>query len=98
MITKKCVYISWTRVANNSVYSCFWHQRDFSFFSFLLQQKNCTVAIVDDLDFEPDEEFYLRLADPMTEDGLTAQLGDIDVVTVTITNHDDGQSSAVFLF
>lgn len=53
---------------------------------------------MDDLDFEPDEEFYLRLADPMTEDGLTAQLGDIDVVTVTITNHDDGQSSAVFLF
>ena len=60
----------------------------------LLQQKNCTVAIVDDLDFERDEEFHLRLADPVTEDGLTAQLGDIEAVTVTITNHDDGQ----FLF
>lgn len=63
-----------------------------SMFAILLQQKNCTVAVVDDLDFEPDEEFHLRLADPVTEGGLPARLGDIEVVTVTITNHDDGQS------
>ena len=56
-----------------------------------LQQKNCTVAIVDDVDFESEEEFQIHLADPLTEDGLPAQLGELDTVSVTITNHDDGR-------
>ncbi|XP_076458587.1 LOW QUALITY PROTEIN: extracellular matrix organizing protein FRAS1-like [Babylonia areolata] len=53
------------------------------------RQKNCTVTIVDDADFEPEEDLELHLADPLAEDNLTAQLGTIHVATVIITNHDD---------
>jgi hypothetical protein len=57
----------------------------------LLQQKNCTVELVDDEDYEGEEEFELRLANATTESGLTALLGDIATTTITITNHHDGQ-------
>lgn len=53
------------------------------------RQKNCTVGIVNDADFEDDEEFLLLLADPLSEEGFRASLGELHTATVTITNHDD---------
>ncbi|XP_041363241.1 extracellular matrix organizing protein FRAS1-like isoform X2 [Gigantopelta aegis] len=51
--------------------------------------KNCTVRIVDDVQFEPEETFLVRLTQPKGTDECEAELGHMDKTTVTITNHDD---------
>ena len=52
--------------------------------------KNCTVGIVDDTEFEPKELFYLRLADPKGTELSKAELGQITMTTIFVTNEDDG--------
>ena len=60
--------------------------------------KNCTVGIVDDSVYEPDEVFYLRLADPQGSDGITARVGSLDKTAITITNKEDGEPISLLLF
>lgn len=56
-----------------------------------LQVKNCTVHVKDDSVFEPDEEFQVHLGTPLSDHWSGAMIGVSDVVTVTITNEEDGE-------
>lgn len=53
--------------------------------------KNCTVHVNDDSVFEPEEEFQVHLGTPTGDHWSGAMIGERDVVTVTITNNEDGQ-------
>lgn len=48
------------------------------------------MTIEDDPDFEPKELFYLRLTEPRGTDRSNANLGDITMTTIYITNAEDG--------
>lgn len=56
-----------------------------------LQVKNCTVHINDDSVFEPEEEFQVHLGTPQGDHWSGAMIGVNDIVTVTITNDEDGK-------
>lgn len=58
---------------------------------FHLQVKNCTVHINDDSVFEPEEEFQVHLGTPQGDHWSGAMIGVSDIVTVTITNDEDGK-------
>lgn len=58
--------------------------------SFLLQIKNCTVHVNDDSVFEPEEEFQVHLGTPLGDHWSGAMVGASDIVTITITNDEDG--------
>ncbi|GFO33130.1 extracellular matrix protein fras1-like [Plakobranchus ocellatus] len=51
--------------------------------------KPCVVNIVDDEEFEADEEFLLRLISPVGPGQVGARLGEIDAASVTVTNDED---------
>uniref|UniRef100_A0AAX7VKR4 Fraser extracellular matrix complex subunit 1 n=1 Tax=Astatotilapia calliptera TaxID=8154 RepID=A0AAX7VKR4_ASTCA len=51
--------------------------------------KNCTVHIIDDSVFEPEEEFQVHLGTPLSDHWSGAMVGANDIVTVTITNEED---------
>ncbi|KAK7933745.1 hypothetical protein WMY93_004641 [Mugilogobius chulae] len=51
--------------------------------------KNCTLHIVDDSVFEPDEELQVHLGSPLGEHWSGAMVGSSDVATVTISNDED---------
>ncbi|XP_048248290.1 extracellular matrix organizing protein FRAS1-like isoform X2 [Haliotis rufescens] len=51
--------------------------------------KNCTVGIVNDDEFEPEEDFLLRLSGAWGSGESEAELGDMKETIITITNHDD---------
>uniref|UniRef100_A0A3Q3BPI3 Fraser extracellular matrix complex subunit 1 n=1 Tax=Haplochromis burtoni TaxID=8153 RepID=A0A3Q3BPI3_HAPBU len=51
--------------------------------------KNCTVHIIDDSVFEPEEEFQVHLGTPLSDHWSGAMVGANDIVTVTITNDED---------
>lgn len=53
--------------------------------------KNCTVHINDDSVFEPEEEFQVHLGTPLGDHWSGAMVGVSDIVTVTITNDEDGK-------
>lgn len=53
--------------------------------------KNCTVHINDDSVFEPEEEFQVHLGSPQGDHWGGAMIGVNDIVTVTITNDEDGK-------
>jgi hypothetical protein len=52
--------------------------------------KNCTVHIVDDTDYEPKELFYLKLAEPKGTELCKAELEQVTMTTIFITNENDG--------
>uniref|UniRef100_S4RN57 Fraser extracellular matrix complex subunit 1 n=1 Tax=Petromyzon marinus TaxID=7757 RepID=S4RN57_PETMA len=51
--------------------------------------KNCTVRIVDDTEFEGDEEFRLHLGSALGSQSSGAKIGKNDVAIITITNEED---------
>nr|XP_057925745.1 extracellular matrix protein FRAS1 isoform X1 [Doryrhamphus excisus] len=51
--------------------------------------KNCTVHVMDDSVFEPEEEFQVHLGTPRGDHWSGAMIGERDMVTVTITNDED---------
>ncbi|XP_072289092.1 extracellular matrix organizing protein FRAS1, partial [Eucyclogobius newberryi] len=51
--------------------------------------KNCTLHIVDDSVFEPDEELQVHLGAPLGEHWSGAMVGARDMATVTISNDED---------
>ncbi|XP_061880359.1 extracellular matrix organizing protein FRAS1-like [Entelurus aequoreus] len=51
--------------------------------------KNCTVHVMDDSVFEPEEEFQVHLGTPLGDHWSGAMIGERDVVTITITNDED---------
>lgn len=53
--------------------------------------KNCTVLIQDDSVFEPEEEFQVHLGSPQGDHWIGAMIGVDDIVTVKITNDEDGE-------
>lgn len=53
--------------------------------------KNCTVHIIDDSVFEPEEEFQVHLGTPLGDHWSGAMVGASDIVTITITNDEDGK-------
>lgn len=53
--------------------------------------KNCTVHINDDSVFEPEEEFQVHLGTPLGDHWSGAMVGANDIVTITITNDEDGK-------
>lgn len=55
------------------------------------QVKNCTVLIQDDSVFEPEEEFQVHLGSPQGDHWIGAMIGVDDIVTVKITNDEDGE-------
>lgn len=55
------------------------------------QVKNCTVHINDDSVFEPEEEFQVHLGTPLGDHWSGAMVGVSDIVTITITNDEDGK-------
>lgn len=58
-----------------------------------LQVKNCTVHINDDSVFEPEEEFQVHLGTPLGDHWSGAMIGASDIVTITITNDEDGKTA-----
>lgn len=56
--------------------------------------KNCTVHINDDSVFEPEEEFQVHLGTPLGDHWSGAMVGASDIVTITITNDEDGKQEA----
>lgn len=56
------------------------------------QVKNCSVHINDDSVFEPEEEFQVHLGTPLGDHWSGAMVGANDIVTITITNDEDGES------
>ena len=58
------------------------------------QVKNCTVHINDDSVFEPEEEFQVHLGTPLGDHWSGAMVGVSDIVTITITNDEDGKQAA----
>lgn len=58
---------------------------------FLFQVKNCTVRIVDDGEFEPEETLTLNLADPQGTELSQAKVGTRNKTTIVITNYHDGK-------
>lgn len=59
----------------------------------VFQVKNCTVHITDDSVFEPEEEFQVHLGTPLSDHWSGAMVGANDIVTVTITNDEDGKQA-----
>lgn len=55
------------------------------------QVKNCTILIQDDSVFEPEEKFQIHLGSPQGDHWIGAMIGVNDIVTVTITNDEDGE-------
>lgn len=53
--------------------------------------KNCTIWIHDDSVFEPQETFRVHLGDPEGDRSTGALVGMNRLVTVTITNDEDGK-------
>lgn len=62
----------------------------------MVQVKNCTVHINDDSVFEPEEEFQVHLGTPQGDHWSGAMVGVSDIVTVTITNDEDGKQRTGF--
>ncbi len=60
---------------------------------FASQVKNCTVHINDDSVFEPEEEFQVHLGTPLGDHWSGAMVGASDIVTITITNDEDGKQA-----
>lgn len=60
---------------------------------FVSQVKNCTVHINDDSIFEPEEEFQVHLGTPQGDHWSGAMVGANDIVTITITNDEDGKQA-----
>lgn len=60
--------------------------------------KNCTVHVNDDSVFEPEEEFQVHLGTPEGDHWSGAMIGVNDIVTVTITNEEDGKISSLISF
>ena len=58
--------------------------------SFLSQFPQIGVTIVDDNQWEPDEEFFLKLSLVLGEDAADLKLGRTSIMEITILN-DDGQ-------
>lgn len=63
---------------------------------FFSQVKNCTVIINDDSVFEPEEEFQVHLGTPQGDHWSGAMVGASDIVTITITNDEDGKYCICF--
>lgn len=55
------------------------------------------VEIVDDNQWEPDEEFFLKLSLVASEDNSNVQLGHMSIMEITILN-DDGELQLIFFF
>lgn len=53
--------------------------------------KNCSVHIIDDSAFEPEEQFQVYLGSPLGNHWSGARIGKIDVATITVTNDEDGE-------
>ncbi|CAJ0943990.1 unnamed protein product, partial [Ranitomeya imitator] len=51
--------------------------------------KNCTVFIIDDSVFEPEEQFKIYLNNPLGNHWSGARTGKIDMATITISNDED---------
>ena len=49
------------------------------------------MGIVDDEQYEEDEVFLLKLAQPQGTDKCEARIGRVNTTTVTITNPEDGE-------
>lgn len=62
---------------------------------FFLQVKNCTIFINDDSVFEPEEEFQVHLGTPLGDHWSGAMVGASDIVTITITNDEDGKQALI---
>ena len=61
--------------------------RDFPvFFTTGLTKANTSIAIVDDIIFEPDEDFFLTLEIPQPAQDIGAMRGDPHMATVIIIN------------
>ena len=56
--------------------------------------KSIYIEIVDDYEWEPDEEFHVKLREPC-EDHIA--LGNVSICTITILN-DDGMSVLVYFY
>lgn len=52
---------------------------------------NCTITLVDDKDLESEEDFLLRLADPIGFEQCGVRIGELDRTTITIKDHQDGE-------
>lgn len=57
------------------------------------QVKNCTIHVNDDSVFEPEEEFQVHLGTPLGDHWSGAMVGASDIVTITITNDEDGKQT-----
>lgn len=57
---------------------------------FLMVSLQVLIEIVDDNQWEPDEEFFLKLSLVQSEDNLSVQLGRVSIMEITIMN-DDGE-------
>ncbi|XP_074849859.1 extracellular matrix organizing protein FRAS1 isoform X2 [Carettochelys insculpta] len=51
--------------------------------------KNCTVYIIDDSAFEPEEQFQIYLGSPLGNHWSGARIGKNDVATITVSNDED---------
>lgn len=60
---------------------------------YFFQVKNCTVHINDDSVYEPEEEFQVHLGTPLGDHWSGAMVGASDIVTITITNDEDGKQT-----
>lgn len=58
-----------------------------------IQVKNCTIHVNDDSVFEPEEEFQVHLGTPLGDHWSGAMVGASDIVTITITNDEDGKQA-----
>ena len=54
------------------------------------------VVIEDDVEFEPEESFLLKLISPVGPAGVGAKLGEPATATVTISNNEDGKCQKSF--
>ncbi|XP_033631977.1 extracellular matrix protein 3-like [Asterias rubens] len=57
------------------------------------RQKDCTVLLMDDNEFETDEQFRLVLGNARTDSGLLAMIGELNETTITV--HDVGDKSVI---
>lgn len=61
-----------------------------TFFSSGEREKKCTVLLMGDNLYEPDEQFRIVLGDPRTGAGLQAMIGGLNESVITV--HDFGDS------
>lgn len=64
----------------------------------VFQVKNCTIHIIDDSVFEPEEELQVHLGTPLGDHWSGAMVGANDVAAVTISNDEDGKRNDTSVF